>query len=129
MSARAHFRLIMMPCCGQKLLLASFAALLMATSAAHACELEVKILKNNTLHVLEKCAGIETFHKDWVVHHPRGEQYHDAEHECKLLSVEQIDKRGANVLTYCKYRKGGETSGLVIQSTENGILLTNAENY
>jgi hypothetical protein len=36
MSTRAHFRLIQMPCCGQKLLLAGIAALFLATGTAHA---------------------------------------------------------------------------------------------
>src|SRR5262245_9839921 len=50
----------------KKVLLAGIAVLsVLHMSVAHACELEIKILKGNSLHVLEKCAGVETFHEDW----------------------------------------------------------------
>jgi hypothetical protein len=107
--------------------LAVVAALLLSTGAA-ACELEVKILKNNSLHILEKCNGVQTFHQDVDIYHPWGAP-RDAAHECKLLDVERIDQAGAIVHTYCEYRKGGKKSALVIQSTGDSILITNAENY
>jgi hypothetical protein len=116
-------------------LLVGVAVLLMSTSAmhaaertAHACELEVKILKENYLHVLEKCAGVEMYHGDWKFYHPRGGP-HDAAHECLLDSVEQIDQAGAIVHTYCGFRKGNKKSALVVQSTGDRILITNAENW
>jgi len=116
----------------RKLLYVGAALWMLGVSAARAdepCDLEVKILKNNILHVVETCKGIEVLHKDWTVYHPRGEQYHDAAHECKLLNVERIDKSGVNVQTYCEYRIGNKQSTVVIQSTDNRILITNAENY
>jgi hypothetical protein len=113
----------------KKVLLAGIAVLsVLHMSVAHACELEIKILKGNLLHVLEKCAGVETFHEDWGIYHPRGE-VHDAAHRCRLLDVEQIDKSGAIVHTYCGLRKGNKNSALVIQSTGGRILITNAENW
>src|SRR5262245_16937017 len=56
----------------KKTLIAGVAALLLSAGATHACELEVKILKSNALHVLEKCAGVETFHQDLDFYHPWG---------------------------------------------------------
>jgi hypothetical protein len=109
-------------------LLTGIAALLLSTEAVHACELEVKILKGNALHVLEKCVGVETFHEDMKFYHPRGE-IHDTAHECLLDSVEKIDQAGSIVHTYCGLRKGNKKSALVIQSTNGRILITNAENY
>src|SRR5262249_46612859 len=109
-------------------LLTGVAALVLHASAAHDCELEVKILKDNSLHVLEKCAGVETFHGHMKFYYPRGGP-HDAAHECKLLKVEQIDQSGSLIHDYCEYRKGGRKATLVIQSTNDRILITNAENY
>jgi hypothetical protein len=100
----------------KKTLLASVASLLLSIGAAHACELEVKIIKENYLHVLEKCVGVETFHQDMKFYHPRGE-VHDAAHECLLDSVERIDQAGVIVHTYCGLRKGNKKSALIIQST------------
>jgi hypothetical protein len=110
-----------------KILLAGI-TMLLATGAANACDLEVKILKDNLLHVLEKCAGVETFHQDISIYHPRGGP-HDAAHKCRLLSVEQADKSGAVIQTYCEFRIGAKQSGLSVQSTNNSILITNTENY
>jgi hypothetical protein len=112
----------------KKTLLASVASLLLSIGAAHACELEVKIIKENYLHVLEKCVGVETFHQDMKFYHPRGE-VHDAAHECLLDSVERIDQAGVIVHTYCGLRKGNKKSALIIQSTGDRILITNTENY
>ena len=109
-------------------LLTGIAVLLLSAGAAHACELEVKILKSNALHVLEKCAGVETFHQDLDFYHPWGEP-NDEAHKCKVLKVERIDEAGVTVQTYCPYRKGNKKSALVIQSTSGRILITNAENY
>ena len=98
--------------------------------AAPACELEVKILKDNSLHVLEKCDGVKVFHQDMDFYHPRGGPHDDA-HKCRLESVEQIDQIGAIVHTHCEYRKGNKKAALVLQikSTGNDVLITNAENY
>ena len=97
---------------------------------AHACKLEVKILKDNSLHVLERCDGVQVLHKDMDFYHPRGGP-HDAAHKCRLLDVEQIGQTGAIVHTYCEYRKGNKKSALVLQikSTGSDVLITNAENY
>ena len=60
----------------KKVLLAGIAVLsVLHMSVAHTCELEIKILKGSSLHVLEKCAGVETFHEDWGIYHPRGEAH------------------------------------------------------
>jgi hypothetical protein len=95
-------------------LLAGIAALVLSASAAHAaerathaCELEAKILKNNSLHALIKCDGIEVLHEDMRFYYPRGGP-HDAAHECKLQSIEQIDKAGIILHDYCEYRIGGK---------------------
>ena len=111
-------------------LLAGVAVLLMSAGAAHACELEVKILKDNSLHVLEKCDGVKIFHRDMDFYYPKGGP-HDAAHKCKLEDVEQIDKAGAIVHTYCEYRKGNKKAALVLQikSTGSDVLITNTENY
>ena len=118
-------------------LLAGVAVLLTATSpahateqAAHTCELEVKILKDHSLHVLEKCDGAKVLHEDLVFYYPKGGP-HDAAHKCKLEDVEQIDQTGAIVHTYCEYRKGNKKAALVLQikSTGSNVLITNAENY
>jgi hypothetical protein len=99
---------------------------LLGASAAHAteqtaptCELEVKILKDNSLHVLEKCDGAKVFHGDMDFYHPKGGP-HDAAHKCKLEDVEQIDKAGAIVHTYCEYRKGNKKAALVLQIKSTG---------
>jgi hypothetical protein len=112
----------------KKALLAGVAALLLSTGTAHACELEVNILKGNSLHVLVRCDEVETFHEDLTFYHPRGE-VQNAAHECLLDSVEQIDQTGAIVHTYCGLRKGNKKSALVIQLSGDDILITNAENY
>jgi hypothetical protein len=118
-------------------LLAGIAALVLHASAAHAteraapaCQLEVKILKDNSVHVLEKCDGVEVFHQDMDFCHPRGAPHDDA-HKCKLEDVEQIDKTGAIVHTYCEYRKVNKKAALVLQikSTGSDVLITNTENY
>jgi len=109
-------------------LLAGIAVLLLPAGAAHACDLEAKILKDNSLHVLVRCVDVEMFHKDMDFYHPRGGP-HDEAHKCRLESVERIDREGALVHTYCEYRKGNKNSALVIQLSGNDILITNAENY
>ena len=45
-------------------LLAGIAVLLLSAGGAHACDLEVKILKDNSLHVLIRCVDVEMFHRD-----------------------------------------------------------------
>jgi hypothetical protein len=114
-------------------LLSGVAVLLLSAGAAHGCEpeaskLEVKILEDNSLHVLVRCAGVEVFHRDMDFYHPKGGPY-DAAHKCRLESMEQIDQAGSIVHTYCEYRKGNKNSALVIQLSGYDILITNAENY
>ena len=114
-------------------LLSGIAALLLSAGTAHACELEaskleVKILEDNSLHVLAKCSDVEVFHRDMDFYHPKGGP-HDEAHKCKLEDVEQIDQAGAIVHTYCEYRKGNKNSALVIQLSGYDVLITNAENY
>jgi hypothetical protein len=109
-------------------LLTGIAVLLLSAGTAHACELEVKILKDNSLHVLVKCDGVEAYHGDMDFYHPKGGP-HDEAHKCRLLDVEQIDQAGAVFHTYCEYKQGNKTSALVIQLTRGDILITNAENY
>ena len=109
-------------------LLAGVAVLLMSAGAAHACELEVKILKDNSLHVLEKCDGVKIFHRDMDFYYPKGGP-HDAAHKCRLLDVEQIGQAGAIVHSHCEYKQGNKKSALVIQISGSDILITNAENY
>jgi hypothetical protein len=109
-------------------LLAGIAVLLLSAGGAHACDLEVKILKDNSLHVLIRCVDVEMFHRDMDFYHPRGGPHDDA-HKCRLESVEQIDQAGSIVHTYCEYRKGNKNSALVIQLSGYDILITNAENY
>ena len=111
-------------------LLAGIAVLLLSAGVAHTCELEVKILKDNSLHVPEKCDGARVFHKDMDFYYPKGGP-HDAAHKCKLEYVEQIDQTGAIVHTHCEYRKGNKKAALVLQikSTGSDVLITNTENY
>jgi hypothetical protein len=114
-------------------LLSGIAMLLWSAGTAHACELEaskleVKILEDNSLHVLVRCAGVEVFHRDMDFYHPKGGP-HDEVHKCRLESVEQIDQAGAIVHTHCEYRKGNKNSALVLQLSGYDILITNAENY
>ena len=109
-------------------LLAGIAVLLLSAGGAHACDLEVKILKDNSLHVLIRCVDVEMFHRDMDFYHPRGGP-HDEAHKCRLLDVEQIDQAGAIFHTYCDFKQGNKTSALVIQITGYDILITNAENY
>jgi len=117
----------------KKTLLAGIAVALLSAGAAHACEpkkatkLETRILKDNSLHVLLKCGGVEMFHQDMDFYYPCGP--HDAAHKCRLLDVEQIDQAGAIFHTYCEYRKGNKKAALVIQISGYDILITNAENY
>jgi hypothetical protein len=106
--------------------------LCLATGTAHAsepCDLDVKILKTNRLHVLEMCNGVEMYNENLIIYFPRGEQYHDDAHECRLLNVEQVDRSAVNVLNYCEYRVGGKKSVLAIQAPGDRILITNTENY
>jgi len=109
-------------------LLAGIAVLLMSAGTAHACELETKILKDNSLHVLVRCDDVEMFHRDMDFYHPKGGP-HDEAHKCRLESVEQIDQAGSIVHTYCEHRKGNKNSALVVQLPGYDILITNAENY
>ena len=109
-------------------LLAGIAVLLLSTGTAHACELETKILKDNSLHVLVRCDDVEMFHRDMDFYHPKGGP-HDEAHKCRLENVEQIDQAGSIVHTYCEYRKGNKNSALVVQLSGYDILITNAENY
>ena len=109
-------------------LLTGVAVLLLSAGTAHACELETKILKDNSLHILVRCDDVEMFHRDMDFYHPRGGP-HDEAHKCRLESVEQIDQVGAIVHTYCEYKKGNKNSALVIQLSGDDILITNTENY
>jgi len=59
-----------------------------STARAAPCDLEVKISENNRLHIVELCNGVEVDHGNWTVYHPKGEQYHDAAHKCRLLNIE-----------------------------------------
>ena len=113
-------------------LITGVVALFLATGTAHAtelCDLDVKILNDNRLHVVEMCNGVEMYNENLIFYFPKGEQYHDVAHECKLLNVDQIDRSGVNVQTYCEYREGNKQSVLVVQAPGDRILITNAENY
>ena len=109
-------------------LLSGIAALVLHASAAHACALEVKILKDNSLHVLVRCVDVEMFHEDMRFYYPKGGP-NDVDHECKLLEVEQIDKAGSLAHMSCKYREEGKKHALAIQLSGYDILITNTENY
>src|SRR5262249_32166893 len=106
----------------KKTLLAGIAALPLSARRAHTCELEVKILKDNSLHILEKCDGVKVLHRDMDFYHPKGGP-HDAAHKCRLLDVEQIDQTGAIVHTHCEYKQENKKSALVIQISGYDILI------
>jgi len=94
------------------------------------CDLEIDILEEGAkLHVLERCAGVKTYHEDWDFYHPRGSPK-TKEYHCKILGVERLDRMSVNVTTYCPAKQGNnKRSVLNIQSTDRTITINNVENY